>query len=206
MQIIGIIRIFIKQLCFILFISCVFISHYVHATDYTISNGTTQTSRVTLTNNDTLTVDSGGEIDYTWPAVDADNRTFPEGSTTITNNGTIEGSCCVIDIRSSTNPTLINNGTINGKIAKTVFEEMYQTGKTSEEIVKEKELTQITDNSKILKIIDQIFEANPRQLSEYKNGKLKLLGFFVGQVMKKTKGQANPGIVNQLLKEKLTAL
>ncbi|PPR50903.1 MAG: hypothetical protein CFH15_00002 [Alphaproteobacteria bacterium MarineAlpha5_Bin5] len=122
MQIIGIIRIFIKQLCFILFISCVFISHYVHATDYTISNGTTQTSRVTLTNNDTLTVDSGGEIDYTWPAVDADNRTFPEGSTTITNNGTIEGSCCVIDIRSSTNPTLINNGTINGKTSsRTIY-------------------------------------------------------------------------------------
>ena len=54
-----------------------FLSGSVHATDYTISNGTTQTSRVTLTNNDTLTVDNGGEIDYTWPAVDADNRTFP---------------------------------------------------------------------------------------------------------------------------------
>ncbi|MDB9938328.1 right-handed parallel beta-helix repeat-containing protein, partial [Candidatus Thioglobus sp.] len=94
---------------------CLFLSGSVHATDYTISNGTTQTSRVTLTNNDTLTVDNGGEIDYTWPAVDADNRTFPAGTTTITNNGIIEGNCCVIDIRSSVNPKLINNGTINGK-------------------------------------------------------------------------------------------
>ena len=94
---------------------CLFLSGSVYATDYTISNGTTQTSSVTLTNNDTLTVDSGGEIDYTWPAVDADNRTFPAGTTTITNNGIIEGNCCVIDIRSSANPKLINNGTINGK-------------------------------------------------------------------------------------------
>lgn len=101
--------------------------------------------------------------------------------------------------------TLIDKGTINGKIAKTVFEEMYQTGKTSEEIVKEKGLTQITDNSEILKIIDRILEANPSQLEEFRNGKEKLLGFFVGQVMKETKGQANPGIVNQLLKEKLKA-
>jgi aspartyl-tRNA(Asn)/glutamyl-tRNA(Gln) amidotransferase subunit B len=100
---------------------------------------------------------------------------------------------------------LIDDGTINGKIAKTVFEEMYQTGKTSEEIVKEKGLTQITDNSEILKIIDQVLESNPSELEEYRNGKEKLLGFFVGQVMKQTKGQANPGIVNQLLKEKLKA-
>ena len=100
----------------------VFSSSNIYATDYTIADGTTQTSRVTLTNNDTLTVASGGEIDYTWPAVDADNRTFPAGSTTITNNGTIEGSCCVIDIRSSTNPTLVNNGTINGKTSsRTVY-------------------------------------------------------------------------------------
>ena len=105
-----------KKIFIILFIFlCIFFSNHAYGTDYTISNGTTQTSRVTLTNNDTLTVDNGGEIDYTWPAVDADNRTFPAGTTTITNNGIIEGNCCVIDIRSSTNPKLINNGTINGK-------------------------------------------------------------------------------------------
>jgi aspartyl-tRNA(Asn)/glutamyl-tRNA(Gln) amidotransferase subunit B len=98
---------------------------------------------------------------------------------------------------------LIDEGTINGKIAKTVFEEMYQTGKASGDIVKEKGLTQITDDSEIIKIIDGIIEANPSQLEEFRNGKEKLMGFFVGQVMKATKGQANPGIVNQLLKDKL---
>ena len=112
-----------KKIFFNLFIFlCICFSSYAYGTDYTISNGTTQTSRVTLTNNDTLTVDAGGEIDYTWPAVDADNRTFPSGTTTITNNGTIEGSCCVVDIRSSTNPKLINNGTINGKTSsRTIY-------------------------------------------------------------------------------------
>ena len=110
-----------KQFYIILFIICVFISHFVYATDYTISDGTTQTSRVTLTNSDTLTVDSGGEIDYNWPAVDADNRTFSSGTTTITNNGTIEGNCCVIDIRSSTNASIVNNGTINGKSSSRII-------------------------------------------------------------------------------------
>ena len=121
MQIIGIIKLFIKQICIFLFISCVFISHNVHATDYTISNGTTQTTRVTLTNSDTLTVDSGGEVDYNWPAVDADNRTFSSDTTTITNNGTLEGNCCVIDIRSSTNASIVNNGTINGKTSSRII-------------------------------------------------------------------------------------
>ena len=96
-------------------------SSNVYATDYTIGNGTTQTSRVTLTNSDTLTVDSGGEIDYTWPAVDADQRTFSSGTTTITNNGTIEGNCCVIDVRSSTNASIVNNGTINGKSSSRII-------------------------------------------------------------------------------------
>jgi aspartyl-tRNA(Asn)/glutamyl-tRNA(Gln) amidotransferase subunit B len=113
---------------------------------------------------------------------------------------------CPVSPKALTNMLkLIDDGTINGKIAKTVFEEMYQTGKTSEEIVKEKGLTQITDNSEILKIINQTLEANPSQLEEFRGGKEKLLGFFVGQVMKQTKGQANPGIVNQLLKDKLKA-
>ncbi len=96
-------------------------SSNVCATDYTIGNGTTQTSRVTLTNSDTLTVDSGGEIDYSWPAVDADNRTFSSDTTTITNNGTIEGNCCVIDVRSSTNASIVNNGTINGKSSSRII-------------------------------------------------------------------------------------
>ena len=98
---------------------------------------------------------------------------------------------------------LMDNGVINGKIAKTVFEEMYRTGKTAEAIVQEKGLTQITDEGKIIKIIEDVMVANPAQLNDYRNGKDKLFGFFVGQVMKATQGQANPAAVNQLLKEKL---
>jgi aspartyl-tRNA(Asn)/glutamyl-tRNA(Gln) amidotransferase subunit B len=98
---------------------------------------------------------------------------------------------------------LVDQGVINGKIAKTVFEEMYKSGKPAETIVREKGLTQITDESKIVKIIEDIMTANPGQLNDYRNGKDKLFGFFVGQVMKATQGQANPAVVNQLLKEKL---
>lgn len=98
---------------------------------------------------------------------------------------------------------LIDSGAINGKIAKTVFEEMYKTGKPAEALVREKGLTQITDTSQIVKIIEAVMEANPNQLAEYRSGKDKLFAFFVGQVMKVSKGQANPTLVNQLIKEKL---
>ncbi|MFQ5673275.1 MAG: Asp-tRNA(Asn)/Glu-tRNA(Gln) amidotransferase subunit GatB [Nitrospinales bacterium] len=98
---------------------------------------------------------------------------------------------------------LIDRGTINGKIAKSVFSEMYQTGKPAETLVREKGLTQITDESQIVKVIEEVLEANPRQLDDYRNGKEKLFGFFVGQVMKASKGQANPAAVNKLLKERL---
>ncbi|MBI4382914.1 MAG: Asp-tRNA(Asn)/Glu-tRNA(Gln) amidotransferase subunit GatB [Nitrospinae bacterium] len=98
---------------------------------------------------------------------------------------------------------LIDKGDINGKIAKTVFEEMYKTGKTPQDVVRDKGLTQITDESRIVKIIEEAMAANPAQLNEYRSGKEKLLGFFVGQVMKLSQGQANPALVNRLLKEKL---
>ncbi|GJL77743.1 MAG: aspartyl/glutamyl-tRNA(Asn/Gln) amidotransferase subunit B [Nitrospinaceae bacterium] len=98
---------------------------------------------------------------------------------------------------------LIDKGTISGKMAKTVFEEMYQSGKPAEAIVKQKGLTQISDSSAIGKMIDEILAANPEQLEGYRNGKDKLFGYFVGQVMKASKGQANPALVNQLLKDKL---
>ena len=99
---------------------------------------------------------------------------------------------------------LIDKGTISGKMAKIVFEEMYQTGKPAEEIVKQKGMEQISDNSTIDKIIDDVLTANPQQLEGFRNGKEKLFGFFVGQVMKASKGQANPALVNQLLKDKLS--
>ena len=100
---------------------------------------------------------------------------------------------------------LIDDGTISGKMAKTVFEEMYRSGKPPAEIVKEKGLTQITDESDLLKMVEDVIAANPDQAADFKNGKDKLMGFFVGQVMKASQGQANPALVNKLLKEKLSS-
>lgn len=99
---------------------------------------------------------------------------------------------------------LIDKGTISGKMAKTVFEEMYQTGKSAEEIVKQKGLVQISDSSAIDKLIDDVLANSPKQLESYRNGKETIIGYFVGQVMKASKGQANPAVVNQLLKDKLS--
>lgn len=98
---------------------------------------------------------------------------------------------------------LIDKGVISGKIAKTVFEEMYRTGKDATAIVKEKGLIQISDEEELIRIIDEIIKANSEQAAEYKLGKEKLFGFFVGQVMKITQGKANPALVNELLKKRL---
>lgn len=99
---------------------------------------------------------------------------------------------------------LIDAGTISTKIAKTVFEEMYKSGKDAETVVKEQGLTQVSDTGAIEQIIADVITANPGQAAEYKAGKEKLFGFFVGQVMKASKGKANPDMVNQLLKKKLS--
>ncbi len=98
---------------------------------------------------------------------------------------------------------LIEKGTISGKMAKTVFEEMFTSGDSPEKIVKDKNLVQLSDRGSIEPIIDEVIAANPDSVQSYKDGKTKLLGFFVGQVMKKTGGNANPAIVNEILKEKL---
>jgi aspartyl-tRNA(Asn)/glutamyl-tRNA(Gln) amidotransferase subunit B len=98
---------------------------------------------------------------------------------------------------------LIDDGTISGKIAKTVFEEMYRTGRFPEEIVKEKGLVQISDAGAIEALIDDVLNAHPNERESYRQGKTQLLGFFVGQVMKRSQGKANPGKVNELLKKKL---
>ncbi|MDP4126688.1 MAG: Asp-tRNA(Asn)/Glu-tRNA(Gln) amidotransferase subunit GatB [Bacillota bacterium] len=99
---------------------------------------------------------------------------------------------------------LIDKGTISGKIAKSVLEEMYSTGKDAKIIVKEKGLAQISDEGALLGIIDSIIAANPQSVEDYRAGKDRAIGFLVGQIMKATKGQANPGLVNQLLKQKLS--
>ncbi len=101
---------------------------------------------------------------------------------------------------------LIQQGIISGKIAKDVFAVMLETKQTAEEIVKEKNLVQISDTSEIEKIIQQIFDANENQVKEYLDGKEKVFGFFVGQTMKATKGKANPQVVNDLLKKKFESL
>ncbi len=98
---------------------------------------------------------------------------------------------------------LIDSGTISGNIAKGIFEEMYQTQKPAGRIVEEKGLKQITDSSAIEKIVDEIIQANSNQVEEFKGGKEKVFGFLVGQIMKASKGKANPGMVNKLLKEKI---
>ena len=99
---------------------------------------------------------------------------------------------------------LIDNGTISGKIAKTVMEEMYKTGKMPDDVVKEKGLVQVTDTGEIEKVIDEVLAENADSVAAYRSGKDKLFGFFVGQVMKKSQGKANPAVLNDLLKKKLT--
>ena len=99
---------------------------------------------------------------------------------------------------------MVEKGTISGKIAKTVFEEMYRSGKSPQEIVKEKGLVQISDEESINKIVLAVIEENPSEVERIKQGDDKLIGFFVGQVMKKTAGKANPQLVNKLLREAMT--
>ncbi len=97
----------------------------------------------------------------------------------------------------------IKDQTISGKIAKEVFEAMWAGEGSADDIIEAKGLKQITDSSAIEAIVDKVIEANPGQVAEYKAGKDKLIGYFVGQVMKETGGKANPGQVNQILKQKL---
>ncbi len=98
---------------------------------------------------------------------------------------------------------LIDAGTISGKIAKTVFDEMWQSGKEPAKIVEEKGLVQVSDTGEIEKIIDVVMAANPGQVKEFRGGKEKVFGFFVGQVMRVSKGKANPALVNEILLKKL---
>ena len=97
----------------------------------------------------------------------------------------------------------ILDGTISGKIAKEVFDAMWAGEGSADEIIEAKGLQQITDSSAIEEIVDAVIAANPAQVEQYRAGKDKLLGFFVGQVMKETGGKANPGQVNEVLKRRL---
>lgn len=119
-----------------------------------------------------------------------DGKTIEESPITSENLGKLVG--------------LIEDNTISGRIAKDVFAEMYESGADPEKIVEEKGLKQVTDTGAIEAIIDKVIADNQDKVEQYKSGKDKLFGFFVGQVMKESQGKANPQMVNELLKKKLS--
>jgi len=98
----------------------------------------------------------------------------------------------------------IDGGIISGKIAKTVFEEMFQSGQDAETVITKKGLKQVSDSGELTGICENIITDNPAQAEQFRAGKEKVMGFFVGQVMQQTKGKANPQMVNQILKKLLT--
>jgi len=99
--------------------------------------------------------------------------------------------------------TMVDKGVISLKVAREIFPELYRSGKTPQQIVQEKGLTQVSDEGALRKIIDEVLSKNPVQVGQFKEGKQQVLGFLVGQVMKASGGKANPGKVNELLKNKL---
>ena len=98
---------------------------------------------------------------------------------------------------------LIENSTISGKLAKIVFDEMFYNRKKPKKIIKQKGLIQITDSGEIENVITKVLSQNVDKVNEYKSGKEKLYGYFIGQIMQETKGKANPKLVNEILKKKL---
>jgi aspartyl-tRNA(Asn)/glutamyl-tRNA(Gln) amidotransferase subunit B len=99
----------------------------------------------------------------------------------------------------------VEEGRISGKQGKDVLLEMFKTGKGADQVIEEQGLAQVSDAGEIERIVTDVLASNPQQLTAYRDGKEALFGFFVGQVMKVSKGKANPKIVNELLKEKLKA-
>jgi aspartyl-tRNA(Asn)/glutamyl-tRNA(Gln) amidotransferase subunit B len=98
---------------------------------------------------------------------------------------------------------IIDKGLISNKIGRQIFPELFSSGADPEKLVRDKGLVQISDSESLEKIVNAVLEECPGEVEKYRNGHKKVMGFFVGQVMKKTKGQANPGVVNKLLQEKL---
>jgi aspartyl-tRNA(Asn)/glutamyl-tRNA(Gln) amidotransferase subunit B len=101
---------------------------------------------------------------------------------------------------------LMDDNVISGKIAKEVFDQMMQSGRSAARVVEEKSLKQLTNPEEISIMVDDVLRENQQVVSEYKNGKQKVFGYLVGQVMKKTRGKANPALVNNTLKEKIKNL
>jgi aspartyl-tRNA(Asn)/glutamyl-tRNA(Gln) amidotransferase subunit B len=99
----------------------------------------------------------------------------------------------------------IQDNTISGKIAKDVFTVMWEEGGDADSIIDSKGLKQITDSGELEALVDKVIADNPEQVEQFRAGKDKVLGFFVGQIMKATQGKANPGQINQILRDKLSA-
>ena len=99
---------------------------------------------------------------------------------------------------------LIGKGELSGKLAKEIFPKMFATGEAPRVIMEREGLTQISDTGALEKIIDEVIAANPKQVEQYKSGKTAVMGFLVGQIMKASRGQANPAAVNELLKKRLS--
>ena len=131
------------------------------------------------------------------------NWIMGEITRSLNDSGTAIAACPISPCQLAELLKLIDNGTISGKIAKTVFDEMWCSGKTPLAIVEEQGLVQVSDSGAIENIIAEIMAANAGQVEEYRGGKEKVFGFFVGQVMKASKGKANPSVVNELLLNKL---
>jgi aspartyl-tRNA(Asn)/glutamyl-tRNA(Gln) amidotransferase subunit B len=113
------------------------------------------------------------------------------------------GDCPITPASLAVMLAMIDKGVISGKTAKKVFEEMYATGKDPADIVTSKGLEQVSDHGELDGVIDDILAAHPRQVEEYRQGKEKVFGFFIGETMKATRGKANPQLVNELLRKKL---
>jgi aspartyl-tRNA(Asn)/glutamyl-tRNA(Gln) amidotransferase subunit B len=131
------------------------------------------------------------------------NWLMGEVTRALNETGTTMASCPVIPRRLAELIKMIDSGAISGKIAKTVFDEMWKSGKDPQAIVEEQGLAQVSDTGEIEALIDGIIAANAAQVEEYRGGKEKVFGFFVGQIMKASKGKANPAVVNEMLLAKL---
>jgi len=97
----------------------------------------------------------------------------------------------------------IEDGTLSGNVAREVFDEMWRTGAGADEVIADKGLAQISDTGELAAVIAEVIANSEKQVAQYRAGKEKVFGYFVGQVMKATQGRANPGEVNRLLKERL---
>lgn len=136
-------------------------------------------------------------------AKQASNWLMGEASRLMNENGVAVADWKCTPVQLAQLIKLIQDGVISGKIAKTVFEEVFVSGKDPDAVVEEKGLKQVSDEGELTAICQAILDANMDQVEEYRGGKQKVFGFFVGQVMKQTKGKANPQVVNQKLKELL---